>query len=110
MQLSPDPSLKELQLLWEKQFWFRSKQRWRAAAKWYDDFVFYFSPDRKPRDIFRADVAEWKIWLNKKRRSDLVIAEYMTFGARFYRLLDELELVEVGYNPFRDMAPRRIRA
>jgi len=109
MELSPDPSLKELQVLWEKQFWFRSKMGWKLAAKWYEEFKFFFGEDRKPRDIFRSDVAEWKEWLNKKGRSNNWIVHCCDKGSRFYRLLDELELVEKDFNPFKDMAPRRIR-
>jgi hypothetical protein len=108
MILPPNPSLRDLQLFWEKQYWWKSKMGWIWAAKAYDSFLLFFGPDRKPRDIFRSDVAEFRIWCEKKW-SRTRASRYCEYGAHFYRLLDELELVEKDFNPFLGMAPRRIR-
>lgn len=110
MELSPDPSLKELNVFWEKQYWWKSKAGWDWAAHFYEDFMLFMGQDRRPRDVTRADIVEWKAWLHKKGRSKTRIARYCEYGSRFYRLLDELELVEKDWNPFKGMAPRRIRA
>jgi len=109
MELSPDPSLKELQLLWERQYWFRSKSSFRWYAKWYNQFMFFFGAERKPRDIFRNDITEWKVYLKKKGLSDNTIGVYFGIGKQFYKLLNEYELVEHNFDPFEGMAPRRIR-
>lgn len=109
MILSPDPTLKELQLLWEKQFWFKAKASWVWKAKWYEDFMKFFGEERHPRDVFRGDVVEWKEWMKKKGRSNSWISRYCEDGSRFYRFLNDLELVEKDFNPFEGQAPRRIR-
>lgn len=109
MLLSPDPSISEFQLFWEKQFWDKSKATWIDNANWYEMFKLFFGAARKPRDIFRADVADWKDWLKKKGWSNTRITLACEKGNRLYRLLNELELVEKDFNPFTGMAPRRIR-
>lgn len=109
LDLSPDPNLKELALPWEAQYWYKSKCAWTWAEKFYEDFQLYFGAERKPRDIFRSDVAEFKVWLEKKGRSNTRINRTCEYGSRFFRFMDELELVEKGFNPFEGMIPRRIR-
>lgn len=104
-----DPSLKEFQVRFESQYWYKSRSGWIAAARFYEDAVLFFGADRKPRDIFRADVQEFKTWLEKKGRAKSSIGNYMTFGSRLFRLLNELELVEKDFNPFYGTAPKRIR-
>lgn len=109
LNLPPDPSLKDLQLVWEKQYWYKKRGTWRVMIKAYEGWMKFFGEGRKPRDIFRTDVAAYKIWLTKRGLSDSSINALCHNGARLYRLLDELELVEAGFNPFTGMAPRRIR-
>lgn len=109
LDIPADPSLKDLQLAWESQYWYKSKMAWTWAARTYEEFILFFGADRKPRDIFRADVADFKTWLEKKGRSNTRIVGSIEYGSRLYRFLDELELVEKGFNPFTGMAPRRIR-
>lgn len=108
-KLPPDPSLSDLQLFWESQYWSKKRDTWRAAASAYEDFMKFFGPDRKPRDIFRADVAEYRTWSSKKGRGSSTISRACEYGVRMYKLLNELELVEKDFNPFVGMAPRRIR-
>jgi hypothetical protein len=107
LKLPPDPSLKDLQLAWESQYW--GKSSWEQASRVYDQWSKFFGEERKPRDIFRADVAAYREWLTKKGNTDTTINSKIYMLSRFYRLLDELELVEKGFNPSVGMAPKRIR-
>jgi hypothetical protein len=102
-----DPSLKDLQLLWESTYW--GKGSWKLMCRTYERWMKYFNEERKPRDIFRADVAEYKEWLTKKGWKDSSIIAEMERLRRFYRILDERELIEAGFNPATGMSPRRIR-
>jgi site-specific recombinase XerD len=106
-KLPPDPSLKDLQLFWESQYW--GKRSWEMMSRVYENWMKFFGADRKPRDIFRSDIAAYKIWLTKKGWSDTSIATECERLRRFYRLLNELELVEEGWNPATGMSPKRIR-
>lgn len=108
MILPADPSLKDLQLFWEKQYWDKHRTSWCWAATAYENFVLFFGPDRKPRDIFRSDVAEYKIWCKKKGWGSSRIRVSCDYGSRLFHLLDEIEVVEHQFNPFLGMAPRRI--
>jgi hypothetical protein len=101
MILPPDPSLRDLQLLWESQYWYKKRGTWTWAARAFETFIKFFGPDRKPRDIFRADVLEFKQWLIKKGWKKTSIETIIEYGRRFYRLLDERELVEKDFNPFK---------
>lgn len=106
-KLPPDPSLKDLQLVWESQYW--GKKSWNAMCYVYEQWLTFFGSERRPRDIFRSDVAAFREWLRKKGNSDNSINTKIHVGARFYRFLNELELVEKDFNPFTDMAPKRVR-
>jgi len=108
LDLPPDPSLKDLQLPFE---WRYNQRRgtWVAYAKEFSHQMEFFGPDRKPRDIFRSDVAAYREYLKKKGNSDNTIAVKLHIGLSFYKLLDELGVVEAGYNPFAGMSPRRVR-
>jgi len=110
MTLPPDPSLKDLQLPWEKQFWYKDRSYWKTQAEILELLRHYFSDDRKPRDIFRNDVAEFREWLRKKGHSNNHIHLMFERYGQFYRFLNDLEVVEKDWNPFEGMAPRRIRA
>jgi site-specific recombinase XerD len=109
MTLPPDPSLKDIQLIWEAQFWNKSRETYRLAANRYEVWMKFFGPDRKPRDIFRSDVAEYRAWLEKKGWKPGSITVEMERGKRLFKYLDERELVEKDFNPFAGMAPRRVR-
>lgn len=108
-EIPGDPSLKDLNLFWESQFWEGSKQACYQSARAYDRWLMFFRPDRKPRDIFRWDVACYKDWMRKRGYKDSTIVNDIHLGSTFYQLLDKLEFVELGFNPFARMAPRRIR-
>jgi hypothetical protein len=54
-------------------------------------------------------VAEYKEWLTKKGWKDSSIVSEMERLRRFYRVLDERELIEAGFNPATGMSPKRIR-
>lgn len=107
LKLPTDPSLKDLQLAFESQYW--GKKSWLSASHIYEEWIKFFGESRKPRDIFRSDVAEYRDWCRKKGNSDATTHMKIHLGARFFRLLDELELIEKDFNPFTGMAPRRIR-
>jgi site-specific recombinase XerD len=96
--IPPDPSLKDLQLYWESKYW--GKRSWNMMARFYEDFMKYFGEARKPRDIFRSDVVEYKHWLEKKGWSERSIESSCERWRRFYRWLDERELIEKDWNPF----------
>lgn len=104
---SADPSLKDLQLFWEKQFW--GKKSWEIMCRTYEQWVKFFGAERRPRDIFRSDVADYKVWLRKKGWTDTRICLEMEKLRRFYRLLNDLELVEKDFNPAEGMSPKRVR-
>jgi hypothetical protein len=108
LDLPPDPSLRDLQLPWEAQFWEKSQATRIITAETLETFRKFFGDDRKPRDIFRCDVAAYKAWAEKKGWSPNSIRVHIETGSRFYNLLNELELVEAGFNPFLGMAPRRV--
>lgn len=108
MTVPPDPSLRDLQLLWEKQYW--GTKSWQMMSRAYEQWTKFFGADRRPRDIFRSDIAEYREWLRKKGWKDSSICVEIERIRRFYRLLNELELVELDFNPATDMSPRRIRA
>ena len=107
LKLPPDPSLKDLQLVFEGRYW--GKASWRANSYRYDELMRYFGEDRRPRDIFRADVAAYREWSKKKGRSNTTINATMQTFSSFYNYLNELELVEKDYNPWKGMLPKRIR-
>lgn len=108
LDLPPDPSLKDLWLPFEAQYWEKARATRVFSAKAMESFVEFFGAERKPRDIFRADVAAYKNYLRKKGWSDNSIRARCDIGSRFFRFLNELELIEAGYNPFFGMSPRRI--
>jgi hypothetical protein len=107
LDLPPDPSLKDLQLPWESQFWY--KKSWGTASRIYDEWVKFFGADRKPRDIFRADIAAYRDWCRKKGNIDASINTKIQKLGCFYRFLNALELVEKDFNPTIGMLPKRIR-
>ena len=107
LNLPADPNLDDLTLAWEAQYW--GKKSWLLMSKTFERWKLYFGEARRPRDIFRSDVAEYKDWLRKKGWSDNSIVSEMERLRRFYRLLDELELVEKDFNPATGMSPKRIR-
>jgi site-specific recombinase XerD len=109
MTLPPDPSFRDLQLLWEKQYWYKARGTWQIQADAYENWQTFFGPDRKPRDVFRNDVKEYEEWLRKKGWSNNHIHSQFERARRFYRFLNELELVEKDWNPFENIGPRRIR-
>lgn len=102
-----DPSMKDLQLMWEAQYW--GRKSWLIMCKAYERWMKFFGEDRKPRDIFRSDIAEFRTWLTKKGWGNGSIIAEIERIRRFYRLLDERELIEAGFNPAEGMSPRRIR-
>lgn len=106
LDLPPDPSIKDLRLPWEAQYWYKAS--WEGNARALETFEEYFRPERKPRDIFRSDVAEFRTWLRKKGMTDNTIHKLFDIYGRFYRFLQTLELVEADFNPFEGMAPKRI--
>jgi hypothetical protein len=101
MILPKDPALKDIQVLWESLYWYKKRATWKFAARAFDLFVQFFGADRKPRDIFRSDVAEFQTWLTKKGCSKTGIETIIEYGRRLYRVLDERELVEKDFNPFK---------
>jgi hypothetical protein len=107
LTLPPDPSLKDLQLAFESQYW--GKRSFFHTSYIYEEWLRFFGEDRKPRDLFRSDVADYREWCRKRGNADSSINTKIHLGARFYRFLDALELIEKDFNPFKDMAPRRIR-
>jgi hypothetical protein len=106
-KLPPNPSLLDLQRLWESQY--HGKRSWLIMCKTYERWMKFFGPDRQPRDIFRSDIAAYKIWLSAKGWKDGSVTVEMERLRRFYRVLDERELIEAGFNPATGMSPRRIR-
>lgn len=100
IEIPKDPSLKDLQLVWESQFWYKSRRTWEFMARSYEMWKKAFGEDRKPRDIFRADVREFRDFLKKRGAKDSYIDAEMERGRRFFRYLDERELVEKDFNPF----------
>lgn len=109
LDLPPDPSLKDLTLPWEAQYWYKAKCTWTLNSKWFAEWMKFFGDDRKPRDIFRSDVAAFRTFLRKKGWSEKSIARIFEAGSHLYNWLGELELVEEGFNPFLGMAPKRIK-
>lgn len=101
MIIPKDPSLKDLQLTWESEYWYKKRATWIWASKAFEYWMKFFGPDRKPRDIFRSDVLEFKDWLRKKGWSKTAITRNIEYGLHFYRYLDERELVEKDFNPFK---------
>jgi hypothetical protein len=108
LDLPGDPSLKDLQLPFESQYWYKAKATWVWKAKSYEEFIKFFGDDRKPRDIFRADVSAFKEWMVKKGYGQNRIRIICDNGSSFYHLLNDLELVEKDFNPFFGMSPRKI--
>lgn len=109
MNLPSDPSLSDLQLFWERQYHNKKRNTWLRACRVYEEFILFFGAERRPRDIFRSDVTAYKEWKTKKGHSKTNIATTIDYLARFYRLLDEIEVVEAGFNPAVGMRPRIIR-
>ena len=110
MTIPSDPSLGDLQFFWEKQFHQKSSATWRMMCQSYERWMKYFGEDRRPRDIFRSDIAEYREWLQRKGWKDSSICNELERLRRLYRLFDELEIVELGFNPATGMSPPRIRA
>jgi hypothetical protein len=108
LDLPPDPSLRDLQLPFEAQYWQKAQGTRQITAAAFDNFIEFFGAERKPRDIFRADVTAYKDYLRKKGWSENSIRSRCDVGSRFFNFLNELELIEAGYNPFFGMAPRRV--
>lgn len=101
IEIPKDPSFKDLQVLWESQFWYKAPATWRFYAQSYERWIKRFGADRKPRDVFRSDVLEYKAWLRSLGKSEQYIENEMERGRRFYRYLDSRELVEKDWNPFK---------
>ena len=71
------------------------------AARTFELFILFFGAERKPRDIFRSDVLEFQVWLKKKNYKPTTIETIIETGRRVYRMLDEREVVEHEFNPFK---------
>lgn len=108
LDLPKDPSLKDFQLAWEAQYWDKARNTRKLTTKAYEQFLQFFGEDRRPRNIFRADVEAYKVWMKKKGYADSSIRVRCDNGSRLFNLLGELELVEKGFNPFKEAGCRTV--